>query len=101
MRSSLAVLLCTLNFRTAEHTLGPRSFVSAAIGAELELQSRLDRSGDKIDGHRIYLVRRTGIIVVNIIQYNSTKCSNRSVPVDPQTDTKQNKTTQMKYRIGE
>ena len=66
MRSSLAVLLCTLNFRTAEHTLGPRSFVSAAIGAELELQSRLDRSGDKIDGHGIYDVLVSSFVVNNM-----------------------------------
>ena len=41
------------HFRMTEHTLGPRSFVSGGCVA-IELQRRLDRSGDKIDACLTY-----------------------------------------------
>ena len=68
MRSSLAVLLCTLLLQDIR-TNGRASYclVSVAMGAELELQRRLDRSGYKLDERSIYDVLVTGTIMVNIM----------------------------------
>ena len=106
MRSSLAVLLCTLPLQdNRTNSRASSSFVSVAIGAELELQRRLDRSGDKIDGRRIYSgVRRTG----NWYHYDGQHhVTARSVPTDRYRLTRKQKltkyccTTEMKYRSGE
>ena len=70
MRSSLAVLLCTLPLQdNRTNSRASYSFVSVAIGAELELQKRLDRSGDKKTGvvYTKYDVLVTGTIMVKII----------------------------------